>query len=108
VAETDVKEIIVDYSETPRGYVKKVVLNNGETWRLDGYCCLCGVCCIVNPPDCYKVDGACSQLGDELHDGVRERPCNAFWSRPIGCALYPRDPYETLDKECTYEWVKEA
>jgi len=100
-------QILLDYSH-PRGFVKQVTLDNGEVWALEGECNRCGACCERNlAPGMFRNDnGSCSKLSYETVNAQRVAACGVMWSRPIGCAVYPRDPLEPLYPECSYQWVK--
>ena len=84
-------EILVD-SEQPR----KVFIN-GEEWLIKGYCSRCGVCC-------EKLK--CKELKYETQNGEKLAVCKIRETRPWYCMLYPRDPYDPLPEECSFEWER--
>lgn len=93
--------------ENPRGYVEQVELDNGEVWRVEGYCNRCGECCHSTVPPLYRnEEGGCRFLVYENVDGHRVSRCETYFDRPMGCALYPKDPYAKLPDKCSYNWVR--
>lgn len=102
-------QVVFDYSH-PRGYVDRVVLDDGSVWQLQGECNLCGACCEADqaPPRYRQADGSCSQLISETRNGVAVKVCGDFWNRPMSCAIYPKDPHEALPEPCGYSWIRVA
>jgi hypothetical protein len=92
--------------------VVMVELSNGEQWILKGYCNRCGVCCDnVNAQDhpfMAKENGepGCKWNKYETLNGERVSTCLAMTCKPGPCQIYPRDPYEELFPECSYEWER--
>lgn len=78
-------------------WVEEVELNNGEIWRVEGECSRCGKCC---------ERGICQSYDHEVLNGKRIAKCNAQWSKPWQCKIYPMNPYEDLTEGCTYKWRK--
>jgi hypothetical protein len=100
-------EMLIDFTHS-RGNVKEVTIN-GEKWRLIGECNRCGQCCDVYKmfiPEFSDEHGKCNKLFYETLNGERVASCKILWSRPAGCLIYPRDPYEELPEKCSYKWEK--
>ena len=101
-------EILVSF-EDPRGYVKYVTTEAGETWALLGECNRCGECCEKTKmpvPEFRDKNGHCKHFKYEKQNGKELGACNIFWGRPSFCLLYPRDPGEKLPGPCGYKWEK--
>ena len=101
-------KILIDFTHS-RGVTESVTLENGEQWILKGECNRCGQCCEeVNMfIEEFKTDcGKCNKLFYETVDGKRVSACSILWSRPAGCLIYSRDPYEALPEKCSFEWEK--
>lgn len=100
--------LTLDFSH-PRGQVKKVILDNGETWTLQGKCIRCGACCekLRMHLEMYgNRDQRCKFLGYEKQNGVEMATCQIMWNRPVFCMLYPRDPHDPLNETCGFKWEK--
>lgn len=101
-------QILVDFQQ-PRGFVKYVTTDSGETWALVGECNRCGECCKdvkMTLPEFQKSDGTCKHFEYEKVNGDTLGKCNVIWARPAFCILYPRDPGEKLPEKCSYKWEK--
>jgi hypothetical protein len=101
-------KILVDFKNS-RGNVIIIKLDNGEVWKLHGECNRCGMCCDVYKmliPEFSNGSGGCNKLYYENVDGKKLASCEILWSRPAGCLLYPRDPYEELPEKCSFTWEK--
>lgn len=101
-------EILVDFN-TPRGYVKYVTTDDGETWALEGECNRCGECCEkfkMTLKELADDNGKCNKFSYESNNGVRQGKCAIREMRPAFCMLYPRDPFDKLPKKCSYSWVR--
>jgi hypothetical protein len=88
--------------------VREVTLDN-EKWRLIGECNRCGQCCEemrMFIPEFANKNGGCKKLYYETLNGEKVASCDILWSRPAGCLMYPRDPYEELPEKCSYKWEK--
>ncbi len=100
--------LLIDFVH-PRGQVKIVKLDNGETWTLNGECSRCGECCEKTKmplEEFQKEDGTCKYLSYEKVNGEKLAKCNIMWNRPAFCLIYPRDPYEELCENCGFRWEK--
>ena len=100
-------KILTDYAD-PRGTVLQVEIN-GELWKLNGECNRCGACCEKTKmmiKEFQKEDGTCKHFSFETVDGNKLGKCAIMWARPAFCMLYPRNPYEKLDDECSYSWER--
>lgn len=102
--------ITMDYGD-PRGSVIQVEFEKDgvvEVWKLVGECNRCGKCCEkpMSIPEFRNEHGGCKHLKFEKKNGERVACCKIMWGRPAFCMLYPRDPYEMLDEECSYSWER--
>lgn len=101
-------KVLVDF-EQPRGEVKRVILDNGEEWILEGECNRCGECCEQTKmplKDLQNKEGGCKYFSYETVNGEKLGKCEIMWYRPAFCMLYPRDPYEPLTPNCSYRWKR--
>ena len=67
----------------------------GKKYAVRGKCLRCGKCC-----EAIK----CPHLAWEYQNDVRVAVCKVYWTRPWGCALFPRDPQEELQEGCGFYW----
>ncbi len=86
-----------------KGNVIRVLLSNGEAWKLNGKCLRCGECCHSNR-------GGCESFEHEILNGVEVAKCNARtqWAKPWQCKIYPTNPYDPKEQfeTCGYSWEK--
>jgi len=80
-----------------KGNVLDVGLNNEETWILEGECSRCGKCC---------ERGKCESYAREILNGIDIAKCEAQWSKPWQCRVYPTNPYDGKEmvEDCGYSW----
>jgi Fe-S-cluster containining protein len=66
-----------------------------RVFKVIGECKRCGKCCeALN----------CEHLSYAEENGQKVAVCDVYWTRPWGCALYPRDPTDDLQEGCGYSW----
>jgi hypothetical protein len=82
-----------------KGSVLRVLLNNGETWAVKGECLRCGKCC---------ERGTCLSYKHEILNEKYVAKCEAQWSKPWQCKMFPTNPYDKreLIEGCGYSWEK--
>lgn len=80
---------------------------NGVSWRREGYCCMCGSCCVGNP-ETGEPEGMCPKYVD---NGDGTGLCSArntdykYWQN--ACRLWPQHPQTVQGHDkCTYTFTK--
>ena len=83
------KVVKVDLDLGPR-------ITEDSGYELVGSCSRCGACCVAI---------GCQHVGTEAVDGQLLYKCDIYWSRPYGCALWPKYEDE-LPESCGFAWAE--
>ena len=104
----EVKRFTLIYKH-PQGHIETVELYNGEIWKLNGECNRCGACCqktIMPIKEFQDKHKGCKFFSYEVENGKKVGKCEAIWHRLQFCLLYPIQPYDKLDDDCSFTWER--